>query len=259
MMKQKFNIHTHTHRCGHAFGDDEQFVLAAIEAGFETLGFSEHIGYEWFDIPTDRMLYRDSEDYLASIERLKLKYQDRIKIVVGFEIEFYPSELSFLQRMRERVDYMIVGQHCKYVDGNGFDYYCNDEDVLDYANLVVQAIESGLICCVAHPDYFMLGRRNFSQACEEAARRIAKSAVEHHIPLEVNLKGSRKGKLRYLEGEAYPYPFRRFWEVVSEYPIQCIYGWDAHQPTDFLEIGEVERVDEILKGLPLTFLDDFKL
>ena len=121
MTRQKFNIHTHTQRCGHALGSDEQFVLAAIEAGFETLGFSEHIGYEWFDIPSDRMLYKDSEEYLASIERLKLKYQDQIKIFVGFEIEYYPDESAFLERMRKKVDYMIVGQHCKYVDHYGLD------------------------------------------------------------------------------------------------------------------------------------------
>ena len=36
--KQDFNMHTHTKRCGHAYGDDEQYVLAAIDAGFKQLG-----------------------------------------------------------------------------------------------------------------------------------------------------------------------------------------------------------------------------
>ena len=33
-LMQKFNLHTHTFRCGHASGTDDQMVLSAIEAGF---------------------------------------------------------------------------------------------------------------------------------------------------------------------------------------------------------------------------------
>ena len=36
------NYHSHTARCGHAWGTDEEFIQAAIEAGFGVLGFSEH-------------------------------------------------------------------------------------------------------------------------------------------------------------------------------------------------------------------------
>ena len=36
------NYHSHTERCGHAWGTDDEFVLAAIDAGFQVLGFSEH-------------------------------------------------------------------------------------------------------------------------------------------------------------------------------------------------------------------------
>ena len=38
----KYNYHTHTKRCGHAFGEDEEYVLEAINQGYEVLGFSEH-------------------------------------------------------------------------------------------------------------------------------------------------------------------------------------------------------------------------
>ena len=36
-------LHTHTKRCGHAFGADEEYVQAAIDAGIKVLGFSDHI------------------------------------------------------------------------------------------------------------------------------------------------------------------------------------------------------------------------
>ena len=37
------NYHTHTYRCGHAVGEDREYVETAIARGLKTLGFSEHI------------------------------------------------------------------------------------------------------------------------------------------------------------------------------------------------------------------------
>ncbi|MFR5796189.1 MAG: PHP domain-containing protein [Christensenellales bacterium] len=43
----KANYHTHTARCGHATGTDEDYVLAAIEQGFDELGFSDHVPWPY--------------------------------------------------------------------------------------------------------------------------------------------------------------------------------------------------------------------
>ena len=39
----KANFHTHTTRCGHASGTDEDYVRAALAQGFGVLGFSDHV------------------------------------------------------------------------------------------------------------------------------------------------------------------------------------------------------------------------
>ena len=39
----KINLHTHTYRCGHAIGSEEEMVQAAIASHFEILGLSDHI------------------------------------------------------------------------------------------------------------------------------------------------------------------------------------------------------------------------
>ena len=36
------NYHTHTWRCNHAVGSEEDYVIHAIEQGFDILGFSDH-------------------------------------------------------------------------------------------------------------------------------------------------------------------------------------------------------------------------
>ena len=37
----KCNYHTHTKRCNHAVGEDEEYVLSAIENGYKVLGFAD--------------------------------------------------------------------------------------------------------------------------------------------------------------------------------------------------------------------------
>lgn len=252
---QRGNFHTHTRRCGHAIGDDEHYIKAALMAGMSELGFSEHVGYPCVDKPGERMLYADTQDYLDSISALKKKYQNKLNIYIGFEIEYYEDQLEFLKKLRQSCDYMIVGQHCRNVMGDGYDECCDDEGVLMYAKQLCDCMHSGLVSLVAHPDYFMLGRRNFSSACVKAAHEICACAVECNIPLEINLNGLRYGKLMYEPNDAYAYPYRAFWEIAAAYPIQCIYGYDAHQPTTLCESKRISCVREILSGLSLTMID----
>ena len=44
---QKTNFHTHTARCGHASGEDEQYVRSAIRGGYRVLGFSDHTPWSY--------------------------------------------------------------------------------------------------------------------------------------------------------------------------------------------------------------------
>ena len=85
---QKFNLHTHTFRCGHASGTDDQMVLSAIEAGFELLGFSDHMPYPELHLPTCRMFYDQRQEYVDSMTKLKVKCQDRIQLRFGYEAEY---------------------------------------------------------------------------------------------------------------------------------------------------------------------------
>ena len=45
----KVNYHTHTKRCGHASGEDREYVESAIEAGLEVLGFADHCRFVYPD------------------------------------------------------------------------------------------------------------------------------------------------------------------------------------------------------------------
>lgn len=258
-MSQTFNYHTHTVRCGHALGLDEQYVKAAIMAGFTEIGFSEHMPYPEIDRPGERMLAKDIADYENSMQALKVKYQDQIKLSYGYEIEFFADQLEYLHMMRANCDYMILGQHVQFPNGYGYDYLCDDENVQTYTQQVIAAIKSGLISMVAHPDYFMLGRRDFNEVCVACVHELAKCAAHYHIPLEINLNGLRYGELYYADGRHVPYPYRPFWEIASQYDIDVVFGYDAHNPTTLLERKREEVALQILQGLPLHFLTSFTI
>ena len=75
MEKLVTNYHTHTKRCGHAYGEDEDFVLSAIKYGIKELGFSDHISFKNISAPYMRQDRSMLSDYISSISHLKEKYK----------------------------------------------------------------------------------------------------------------------------------------------------------------------------------------
>ena len=263
MKDQKFNLHTHTMRCGHASGLDIQYIESAIDAGIELLGFSDHIPFIGINSPSDRMNYEQKDEYLDSIRKLQHLYRNKIGIKVGYEVEFFNDRYEYLMEMKKDCDYMILGQHLKYI-GYEYDCCCLDTDVLEYVEQIERAVKKNFITYIAHPDYYMLGRRQFSNVCKEAAHRIARASIDYDVPLEVNLNGFKYGKKLYrFDGGVwqyrYAYPFREFWEIVSRYGCKVVFGYDAHLPIAFLEKDRLIKANEILDGITLNFINKIVL
>lgn len=254
---QKFNYHGHTKRCGHAEGEDEEYVLQAIRNGYKKIGFSDHMPYKNGYASGERMHDYELEDYIASIKALQETYKDKIDIRIGLEFENYQEQLPEILANKERFDYMILGEHEPSLYGPNFYDHHSDEDTMLYAEMVVKAIEEDLPDIVAHPDLFMFGKEEWNETCSKAAHMICKAASEHDIPLEVNLNGLKYGRRQLGKELRYTYPYRRFWEVASQYDVRVLYGLDAHQPEKYAdeECFTIVR-NEIIYDLPLNFIDD---
>ena len=105
----KTNYHTHCSHCD-GTGNPESIVLAAIEKNFDILGFSSHSplpGADW------TLTFDGVKEYVAEIRELKEKYRDKIRILVGMERDFLPSEPEWIFRKWEdlKLDYMIGSVH----------------------------------------------------------------------------------------------------------------------------------------------------
>ena len=256
-MIQDFNYHTHTYRCGHARGTDEEYVLAAIKAGYKVLGFSDHGPYKGHSIPRARMDWDQLDDYISSINYLKEKYRDQIEIRLGIESEFLPESLEEKRELKDRVEYLLLGQHFAFHDNRRIDYfsYNSDEEILEYARTVCLALETGMFSYLCHPDVFLNKQSEFTDACYKAADMIARKCVETDTPMEINLRGVLKGKQQFTDGMQYWYPNLDFWKVASKYPIKCVYGVDAHDPKELLMPDLFENAEKELRDLNLNFIE----
>ena len=82
---KKTNYHTHTKRCMHAEGTEADYVKAALNAGLDVLGFSDHGPFpdNRFD---SRMPYADLDEYLACMVALRPPVP--FPILKGLELEY---------------------------------------------------------------------------------------------------------------------------------------------------------------------------
>ena len=142
-MGYKQCLHTHTIYCD---GKDtpEEMVLAAIEKGFDSIGFS---GHSYLDVVAEFSMNPEKEKhYREEIAALKVKYADKIKIFCGLEKDNY----SLVDT--SGFDYLLGAVHCikkgsdiLFIDWNIEDVKKNialhfDGDSIAYAKHYFQAV-----------------------------------------------------------------------------------------------------------------------
>ena len=239
----KANYHTHTSRCGHAVGTDEQYIDAAIEQGFDILGFSDHVPWPYesgFTNTHVRMTMDHLDEYVATLRELKKKYAGKIELLTGFECEYFPQYMSWLADMKEekKIDYLIFGCHYEDSDETGR-YYGRAktaEEINRYVKSAVKGIETGLFAYMAHPDLFMRGYSVFDENCRAAARDICQCCKENNLPMEINLHD--RYRLGSMNGNGYPNA--DFFDIVYETGNQVIIGLDAHEPEEISDSREYD-------------------
>ncbi len=245
-----YNYHTHTYLCSHASGTPEEYVLKAIEGGITHMGFSEHMphicknGYEaWYRLPVNKV-----QSYIDQIESLRQKYQDKIKIIVGFEMEYF--ENVFDQMLSDAVmyggEYLIFGAH--YLDEMGA--YCgeitNDPAMLTrYADNVVKAIETGVFTYVAHPD--LISFTGDEDLYEEQMTKICKASKQTGIPLEINFLGIRANR---------HYPTEAFWKIAGKEKCPVTFGFDAHDAYGACDLASLSKANELVKKYDLNYIGE---
>lgn len=247
----KTNFHTHNYRCGHAVGSVEDYVKEAIKHNYTELGISDHSPLP--DYCFDRMGMDELDGYFEEIEMAQKKYKGKIKIYKSLEAEYFPEFNEFYEKLKTKLDYLLLGLHLYPKNGKINDAWAikDDEGVIDYAYFMKDAIESNYFEIVAHPDVFMAGYRNWTEACIEATHIICRAAEKMDIVLEINANGIRKTEEKNIKGDRYLYPYKEFWEIVAEYNIRTIIGSDCHD-YKMIEDKATQKVREFARELNIS-------
>ncbi len=228
----KTNFHTHTYRCKHAWGTEEDFVEEAIKNGLSELGFSDHGPFPDKDYGL-RMEYDELSDYIKTIDELKLKYADKIKLYKGLEIEYHKKYNDYYKYLLTEagIDYLLLGQH-NYTDSRGELKYITaakaTSEYLEFAASIEEAAGTGFFSFIAHPD--LLCKNNFAwdENMKKTFEIIIDTAEKYDIPLEVNANGLRRGMQYFPDGMRYQYPDDRFWKMVRGRNVRVAVGSDCH-------------------------------
>lgn len=232
----KTNYHTHHYLCGHAEGHVEDYVIEAIKHNFKEIGISDHgpIKANAFH----RMDYQEFlEIYLAELEETIKKFEGKIKIYKGLEIEYIKNEKNYYKKILEKVDYLILGPH--YYEGekdlHEFSTYrvSTHEQLERYTKLIEEALDTKLFKIIAHPDLFMHGYKNFDSFAEECTNRIVDATVRNNVLIEFNAGGIRNNKyFDELGKPKYAVPNDEFWKIVSKTNAKVIINSDCHKPSE---------------------------
>ena len=155
----RYNYHTHT-----TFSDGkntpEEMIERAIELGFEKLGISDHavttFHRDW-SIREEKL-----SDYVATLQRLKSEYADRIRLFVGLEqdalalpvpegLDYYIGSVHWLKKG----DRYIEIDHTQQILRDAVnELYGGDPDALaeDYFDLVASYAEDPKVGFIGHFD-----------------------------------------------------------------------------------------------------------
>lgn len=261
------NYHTHTWRCSHATGTEEEYVQAAIQSGLKVLGFADHTPWRYNSSFVSRIRMRPDqlEDYVLTLRALREKYADRIRLYIGLEAEYFPDYLPWLLEEKERwgLDYLIFGNHYHLTDDAAYPGRCyygsthSPDDVKRYTETALAGMESGHYRYLAHPDLFLRSYPAIDNTCIDSMAAICRRAKELNLPLEYNLAGLAVYPIEAKPRGFVGYTSQLFLDTCVQEGNTLICGCDAHQVQEMQGHDEFDLTAQKakLRALGLTVLD----
>ncbi|MGM9760147.1 MAG: histidinol-phosphatase [Parabacteroides sp.] len=260
---QLSNYHSHCTFCdGRSFPED--FVRFALAKGFRAYGFSSHspLPFETnWNMSKDEM-----NDYLQETDRLKKKYEGRLEIYTGLEIDYldntYNAGIPYFRELP--LDYRIGSIHFLPISDHLIEanMVCIDGSFRDYEQAVnryfegdirllvkryfrssMEMIEAGGIDIVGHLDkIYMNGQKctGFSFEAswyQEPLNAYLERIAEKGLMIEINSKNWVKKRELY--------PHLMMLKRIRELQIPLMVNSDCHYP-DLVNDGR-EEVFQLLK------------
>ncbi len=227
------NFHTHTVFCD-GVDAPEALVKAAIDKGFEALGFS---GHSYLKIGEDfSMSCENTEKYIAEIANLKEKYKGKIKIYCGVEQDYYSNTsttaydyvIGSVHYIKRDGEYLVVDgsvEELKYVlskYGGDFDAFAKD-----YFETIEQLFERVNADIIGHFDLLLKNCERVpytpTQRFFDYAQKAVKKLAKYEKPFEINTGAIARGY------RSLPYPLPEILEMINSENRKVIITSDCHK------------------------------
>ncbi len=255
MIKTNYHMHS-TFSDGRA--EPEEYVKAAVEKGFVSIGFTEH-GPTKFKKHWE-LLPEKVAEYFAEIKRLKEFYCEKIEIYCGLELDFLPGIENY-DFYGSQIDYRIGSIHYFFDSDNVFGIDCRYEDfkktvfdhfggdvkkmVGEFYSRIIRMVEKFDPEIIGHFDLIKINNSN-NEFFHEGERwyqdeimKVLQYIAGKGTMLDVNTGGITRGFLT----EPYPGPWAL--REAAHLKIPVTLNSDAHRPEHI--DGNYELVTQILK------------
>lgn len=246
------NFHTHNYLCGHADGTVSDYAKRAVECGITILGISDHcrppVNYG------DAYALPDAIDalYLPQFVEARKKYGDKVTLLAGVEVEFCAGYDSYYQMLKSKLDYMVMGQHGYFLDGEWRNSFCDgvdDRTIAGYFGVLREGIKSGYFAVVAHPDVIFYNKPPVTERVKHEFDLTVAEAARCGVAMELNANGVR--------GHGFRYPTELLFELCKKHDAPVVISADAHTPRNLSDSFVVD-VHAFAKRRGLNIVDTVK-
>jgi len=256
------NHHTHS-LYSDGSSQPEEYISAAIEKGFNLLGFTEHSPLPFEN--TFSFKKENKDEYLVLMNNLKQKYSDQIAVFSGMEMDYIPGMSENFSKVKAeyKLDYLIGSVHLVrpadkdelwFTDGPNYKTYDKGlkelfagdikKAVSTYFYQLNEMIENQHFDIIGHFDKIKMHNRDrFFKEDESWYITLVNETLsliqDRDIIVEVNTRGI------YKKRSETTYPGLDILKKIKAMRIPVMVNSDAHKPHEL--DGEFEYGFSLLK------------
>jgi len=249
------DYHSHHWRCGHARGNIEDYIKAAIDRGLAEIGIADHFPYgptspnpDFEALPRKErgMAIAEFPEYIEEIKELRGKYRGVIQVRISTEMAFaapgplLDRQMEVLGPFMADLDYLLCGLHWIRIDDEIVGLHVDNapkalqthgEDRIHsaYIEKMTAMVETGCFDIVTHLDNHKLlwlpNEPVYSDAHWQSMLTLLDSIKANGVAVEINTHATRKGCLSQ-------FPSDGIVRAMIERSIPLVLSSDAHRPGD---------------------------